>query len=106
MEQHSLLHLRQQKPHSSSLTRSLHGLFLVLSFLHCIKIDVGDFCKQKTAFLNLRFKNGTPMLNKRYHLVQLMYARLQDRPVGHHITPGKLTLVPCEVDPREVVGRI
>lgn len=43
----SLLHLRQQKPHSSSLTRPLDGPFLVLSFLHSIKIDVQGFLQTK-----------------------------------------------------------
>lgn len=47
MEQHSLLHLRQQKPHSSSLTRPLDGPFLVLSFLHGIKIDFQGFLPTK-----------------------------------------------------------
>lgn len=44
----------------------------------------GDFCKQKTTFLNLQFKNGVPMLNKSNHLVQLMDARMRDYPVERH----------------------
>lgn len=40
VERHSWLHLRQRKPHSSSLTCPLDGPFLVLCFLLGIKIDI------------------------------------------------------------------
>lgn len=72
-----------------------------------------DFCKLKTTYLNLQFKNGMPLLNKSNHVVQLMDARMQDYPVECHSLLRATSLqenwhLPHKVgvDLREVVGRI